>query len=63
MNSKNSKNQASKQEYGTMTAKFDANNDYSTNNATSQASGNKQKASKADYGTLTAKEDANNDYK
>lgn len=56
------KQQQSKAEYGTMTAKFDANNDYgSTSGVQSNAAGSQQ-SSKAKYGTLTAKADANNDY-
>jgi len=63
--SKQNKNQASKQQFGTETAKFDANKDYSTNTKNQQAGANNQKqqqASKSKYGTLTAKSDANNDY-
>jgi hypothetical protein len=57
---KTTKQQQSKSEYGTMTAKFDANGEYgaSSDAATNAA----QQSSKSKYGTLTAKADANNDY-
>lgn len=59
---KKTKQQQSKSEYGTLTAKFDANGEYGASaNAQSNAAGNQQ-SSKAKYGTLTAKADANNDY-
>lgn len=59
---KQKKQQQSKAEYGTMTAKFDANGEYgSTSSVQSNAAGSQQ-SSKAKYGTLTAKADANNDY-
>jgi hypothetical protein len=61
---KKMKQQQSKSEYGTMTAKFDANGEYgssSSSSAQSNAAGSQQ-SSKAKYGTLTAKADANNDY-
>lgn len=55
------KNQSSKSQYGTMTAKFDANQDYTS--STQKTNTQSQKAqSKSEYGTLTAKADANNDY-
>ena len=59
------KQQASKSQYGTLTAKFDANNDYgsSTNTKNSTTTSAKQQESKSKYGTLTAKSDANNEYK
>ena len=47
------KNQQSKSQYGTLTAKSDANNDYSQGQTTSSVS---------EYGTMTAKMDANKDY-
>jgi len=56
--------QASKSEFGTLTAKMDANNDYSGASAKQEQSLTaKQQASKSEYGTLTAKMDANNEYK
>ncbi|MDU4961276.1 MAG: hypothetical protein E6X17_11540 [Sporomusaceae bacterium] len=58
---KTTKQQQSKSEYGTMTAKFDANGDYGAASASANAAGSQQ-SSKAKYGTLTAKADAHNDY-
>ena len=59
---KTTKQQQSKSEYGTMTAKFDANGEYGATSGTNANAAGSQKASKAKYGTLTAKSDANNDY-
>lgn len=54
------KNQQSKAQFGTMTAKQDANQDY-TSSASSYQSGTSSSMGGAS-GTLTAKYDANNDY-
>ena len=59
---KKTKQQQSKAEYGTMTAKFDANGEYGASSSTQSSAADSQQASKAKYGTLTAKADANNDY-
>lgn len=50
------KNQQSKSQFGTLTAKQDANNDYSSSTSSATTS------SSTGAGTLTAKYDANNDY-
>jgi hypothetical protein len=55
-----SKLSASKNEFGTLTATSDANNDYSSSTQTQTS--NKTQQSKKELGTLTAKADANNDY-
>lgn len=57
------KNQQSKAQFGTLTAKHDANQDYSssTTGGTSGMSGS-MGSSASGAGTLTAKFDANNDY-
>jgi hypothetical protein len=55
------KNQQSKSQFGTMTAKSDANNDYSSNTQ-GMASSTANADSMQEYGTMTAKLDANNDY-
>lgn len=52
------KNQQSKSQFGTLTAKQDANQDYTS--SASAKSGMSSSATGA--GTLTAKYDANNDY-
>lgn len=54
----------SKAEYGTMTAKFDANNDYSKATSAAGQTSKKQSSQAADLSnqTLTAKKDANQDY-
>ena len=56
------KQQQSKSEYGTMTAKFDANGEYGATSSKQSNAAGSQQSSKAKYGTLTAKADANNDY-
>jgi hypothetical protein len=57
----NKKNQQSKSQFGTLTAKSDANNDYSQAQS-STMSDTTTASSLSEYGTLTAKFDANNDY-
>jgi hypothetical protein len=60
----------SKAEYGTMTAKFDANNDYSksqtssgmTSSTSGMTSSTTSKKSSGTNHTLTARKDANEDY-
>ncbi len=59
---KKTKQQQSVSEYGTMTAKFDANGEYGANASAQSNAAGSQKTSKDKYGTLTAKADANNDY-
>lgn len=59
---KKTKQQQSVSEYGTMTAKFDANGEYGASSNTQSNAASSQPSSKAKYGTLTAKADANNDY-
>lgn len=51
---------ASKSQSGTLTAKSDVNQDYTS--STTQNTQSKKAQSKSQYGTLTAKADANNDY-
>ncbi|KYZ75761.1 hypothetical protein AXX12_11180 [Anaerosporomusa subterranea] len=59
---KKMKQQQSKSEYGTMTAKFDANGEYGASSSVPTNAAGNQQSSKAKYGTLTAKADANNEY-
>ncbi len=55
------KQQQSKAQYGTLTAKDDANRDYQSQSGNSRSK-NITNKSQADYGTMTAKYDANGDY-
>ncbi len=63
------KNQQSKAQFGTLTAKHDANQDYASSTAGStqgaggaSGTGGSMGSSASGAGTLTAKFDANNDY-
>ncbi|VBB05803.1 Hypothetical protein LUCI_1014 [Lucifera butyrica] len=52
----------SKSQYGTLTAKYDANRDYADAQNGAQGSTATTSQSVAEYGTMTAKYDANDDY-
>lgn len=57
------KNQQSKSQFGTLTAKQDANNDYTSSTASKGgAAGGMMGSSASGAGTMTAQYDANNDY-
>ncbi len=49
-------------ESSTLTAKYDANGDYSNPATSSTSKSTSTQASKSKYGTLTATKDANKDY-
>ena len=58
----NQKQQQSKSQYGTMTAKADVNGDYTQAQSGAEGSTAATSQSLSEYGTMTAKYDANNDY-
>lgn len=55
------KNQQSKSQFGTLTAKQDANNDYTSSASKGGAAGGMMSGASG-AGTMTAQYDANNDY-
>lgn len=56
------KNQQSKAQFGTLTAKHDANQDYTSSATDTTTSSTMGTGSASGAGTLTAQYDANNDY-